>query len=150
MISKDGIPEITVVADKPAKKKPSPLLKAFYKSRSPLADKTCAPQYRYGEEQLAISLRYFSTGESLSSLMFRYRVSKPCICLMIPRVCFAIVECLMHTWMPFPTSSADWLKHCHQPNTTTKHCHQPNTTTNQTLFCLVYIFSTAFLLINMS
>ena len=62
------------------------------------------------EEQLAVALRYFGTGESYGSLQYQFRISKETIRRIIPRVCFAIVEALMDTWMPFPKTSDDWLK----------------------------------------
>ncbi|KAJ8935365.1 hypothetical protein NQ318_001342, partial [Aromia moschata] len=44
--------------------------------------------------KLEVTLRYLATGDSFSSLMYLYRVSKSTICQFIPSVCAAICEAL--------------------------------------------------------
>nr|CAH7743186.1 unnamed protein product [Callosobruchus chinensis] len=44
--------------------------------------------------RLAITLRFLATGDSYSSLMYLFRVSRPLICKIIPEVCACIIEAL--------------------------------------------------------
>nr|CAH7734942.1 unnamed protein product [Callosobruchus chinensis] len=44
--------------------------------------------------RLAITLRFLTTGDSYSSLMYLFRVSRPLICKIIPEVCACIIEAL--------------------------------------------------------
>nr|CAH7767981.1 unnamed protein product [Callosobruchus chinensis] len=46
------------------------------------------------EMRLAITLRFLATGDSYSSLMYLFRVSRPLICKIIPKVCACIIEAL--------------------------------------------------------
>nr|CAH7731928.1 unnamed protein product [Callosobruchus chinensis] len=46
------------------------------------------------EMRLAITLRFLATGDSYSSLMYLFRVSRPLICKIIPEVCECIIEAL--------------------------------------------------------
>nr|CAH7755552.1 unnamed protein product [Callosobruchus chinensis] len=46
------------------------------------------------EMRLAITLRFLATGDSYSSLMYLFRVSRPLICKIIPEVCACIIEAL--------------------------------------------------------
>nr|CAH7739226.1 unnamed protein product [Callosobruchus chinensis] len=46
------------------------------------------------EMRLAITLRFLATGDSYSSLMYLFRVSRPLICNIIPEVCACIIEAL--------------------------------------------------------
>ena len=60
------------------------------------------------EEQLAITLRYFATGESYASLMYQYRVSDTCISRIIPRVCKSIIATLMDECLVCPKAPEEW------------------------------------------
>nr|CAH7761347.1 unnamed protein product [Callosobruchus chinensis] len=44
--------------------------------------------------RLAITLSFLATGDSYSSLMYLFRVSRPLICKIIPEVCACIIEAL--------------------------------------------------------
>nr|CAH7739603.1 unnamed protein product [Callosobruchus chinensis] len=46
------------------------------------------------EMRLAITLRFLATGDSYSSLMYLFPVSRPLICKIIPEVCACIIEAL--------------------------------------------------------
>ena len=46
------------------------------------------------EVKIAVTLRFLATGESYSSLMYQYRVSKAAISNFVPMVCDAIIESL--------------------------------------------------------
>lgn len=60
------------------------------------------------EEQLAITLSFFATGETYHSLMYQYRVSVASISLFVPRVSWAIISKLKEECMPFPKTSSEW------------------------------------------
>nr|CAH7729185.1 unnamed protein product [Callosobruchus chinensis] len=50
----------------------------------------CVP----AEMRLEITLRFLATGDSYNSLMYLFRVSRPLICKIIPKVCACIIEAL--------------------------------------------------------
>lgn len=44
--------------------------------------------------RLILTLRYLATGDSFTSLMYTFKISKQLISRIIPEVCSAIIECL--------------------------------------------------------
>ena len=44
-------------------------------------------------ERLMLTLRYLATGDSFTSLMYTFKISKQLISRIIPEVCSAIIEC---------------------------------------------------------
>ena len=42
--------------------------------------------------KIAITVRYLASGEKYPSLMYSFRVARNTICLLVPKVCEAIVE----------------------------------------------------------
>ena len=42
--------------------------------------------------KIAVTVRYLASGEKYPSLMYSFRVARNTICLLIPKVCEAIVE----------------------------------------------------------
>ncbi|CAH2016057.1 unnamed protein product [Acanthoscelides obtectus] len=57
--------------------------------------------------RLAVTLRYLASGDSFSSLMYTFRISKQVISKMVPEVCEAIISSLKQH-IKRPTSEADW------------------------------------------
>lgn len=49
------------------------------------------------EERFAITLRFLATGDSYTSLMYLFKVSKQLISRIVPEVCIAIIEALQET-----------------------------------------------------
>lgn len=45
-------------------------------------------------ERLMVTLRYLATGDSFTSLMYTFKISKQLISRIIPEGCSAIIECL--------------------------------------------------------
>ena len=60
------------------------------------------------EEQLAITLRFFRTGESYHSLMTQYGVAESTIGSIVPRVSWALVRVLWKDHMQFPWTTDEW------------------------------------------
>ncbi|XP_031341029.1 uncharacterized protein LOC116169141 [Photinus pyralis] len=61
------------------------------------------------EEKLALTLRYFATGTSMTDLHFQYRISQPTISVIVRQVCKAIWNRMRQ--ICFPTLTEEyWLK----------------------------------------
>ncbi|XP_015377875.1 PREDICTED: uncharacterized protein LOC107172114 [Diuraphis noxia] len=57
--------------------------------------------------KLLITLRYLATGDSFSSLMYLFKVSKPFISTMLPTVLKAIINALQN-YIKLPSSDQEW------------------------------------------
>ena len=59
-------------------------------------------------EQLAVTLRFLATGESYTSLQYQFWINKATLSQIIPRVCEAISETILHEYIKCPTSVEEW------------------------------------------
>ncbi|XP_058830369.1 putative nuclease HARBI1 [Topomyia yanbarensis] len=59
-------------------------------------------------ERLALTMRYLATGESFTSLQYLFRIPQTTISRIIPEVCEAIFSVLKSTYMPVPSTEAEW------------------------------------------
>ena len=62
------------------------------------------------DERLALTLRYLATGETLSSLIFQYRISLNAISYIVKGCCNAMVERLTFDFVKVPSTKAQWLE----------------------------------------
>ena len=60
------------------------------------------------EQQVAIALRYVATGESYTSLEFRFRVSNQLISSIVPEALSAIYEVFKDEFMKCPSTPEEW------------------------------------------
>ena len=56
------------------------------------------------EKTLAITLRFFATGETCKSLTYQYRVSEVSIWRFVPEICQVIIESFMGEYISLPDS----------------------------------------------
>ena len=60
------------------------------------------------EEQLAVTIRYLASGESMESLMYQYRIHSTTIGLFVQSECYAIVQVLVPRYMKIPGHTKEW------------------------------------------
>ena len=60
--------------------------------------------------KIAITVRYLALGDKYSSLMYSFRVARNTICLLIPKVCEAIVEEYKNEVLQYPANPEEWNK----------------------------------------
>ena len=62
------------------------------------------------DERLALTLRYFATGESFQSLSFQFRISLNAVSYIVKGCCNAIVERMVPLFVKIPSSEKEWLE----------------------------------------
>ena len=58
--------------------------------------------------KLACTLRHLATGDSYASLSLNFKVSKSAVCIFVPQVCQAIIDCYQPEVMKCPTTPEEW------------------------------------------
>ena len=61
-------------------------------------------------ERLAVTLRFFATGETYRSTQYQNRLSPSSISSIVTEVCGAIIEALAGEYIRFPSNEEDWHK----------------------------------------
>ena len=60
--------------------------------------------------KIAMTVRYLASGDKYPSLMYSFRVARNTICLLIPKVCEAIVEEYIDEVLQCPANPEEWNK----------------------------------------
>ncbi|XP_068129597.1 putative nuclease HARBI1 [Hyperolius riggenbachi] len=71
---------------------------------------TCMRRAITPEQRLTATLRYLATGRALQDMKFTTGISAQALGHIIPETCSAIIQCLQHDYMKFPSTTEEWLQ----------------------------------------
>ena len=61
------------------------------------------------EKMCCVTLRYFASGESFSSLEYQFRISRKAISYIVEQVAAAIIKILGETYLKIPNTTDEWV-----------------------------------------
>ena len=61
-----------------------------------------------GAERLAVTLRFLTTGDSMQTIAFSYRMGHSTVCTIIPETCDAIWNALAPEYLRTPSNAEEW------------------------------------------